>query len=231
MAKRGQICIIPKPEAAHTDCNVGSELKFFQSNIQGGVSKKIPIPQTDAAAQLEAIHPHMKDFVSVIQSLDDESPRGMVLTLSGSIEEVLKRLLTIFLRHGTNVDELFEGTGPLSSFSSRIKMAQALSLVSDAEASKLNIIRGLRNDFAHQPGASFDVPSMMDRAKSLSDKGETSRMQYQFAAVTIIIGILRRLNHFEKNRRLAMDPRLEATWEDAPGLPPEAKLISRGGHE
>jgi hypothetical protein len=56
-------------------------------------------------------------------------------------------------------------------------------------------------------------------------------MQYQFAAVTIIIGILRRLNHFEKNRRLAMDPRLEATWEDAPGLPPEAKLISRGGHE
>lgn len=195
------------------------------------MSKEIPIKQSEHADLADAVHPHLKGFIGVIETLDKESPRGMVLTLTGFLEASLKKLLIAFLREGSSEYDLFEGNGPLSTFSARIRLSQALGLISDKEASSLHIIRNLRNDFAHEPGAAFDVPSIRDRASNLGD-GASPRMRFQFAAVTLIIGIGRRLEHFTKSRRGAMDARLEPTWETMPeGPPADAKVISRGGHD
>jgi hypothetical protein len=195
------------------------------------MAKDIPIKQSEHADLADAVQPYLKGFVGVIETLDKESPRGMVLTLTGFLEATLKKLLIAFLREGSSENDLFENNGPLSTFSARIRLSQALGLISDKEASSLHTIRNLRNDFAHEPGAAFDVPSIRDRASNLGE-GESPRLRFQFAAVTLIIGIGRRIEHFTKNRRVTMDARLEATWEAMPeGPPPDAKLISRGGHD
>jgi hypothetical protein len=172
----------------------------------------------------------MKGFGGVLQAIDKESPRGMVLILSGFLEESLKRILRAFLREGTSEAEIFEGADSLGTFSARIRMAQALGLISDAEASKLHTIRSIRNDFAHEPGASFEIQSIIDRANNLGD-GASPRLRFQFAAITLIISILRRVEHFAKSRRQPMDERLETKWEAVERLPEEAKLLSRGGRD
>lgn len=100
-------------------------------------------------------------------------------------------------------------------------------LFSDGEASKLDIMRGLRNDFAREPGASFGVSPLRGRANNLSTTGETPRLRFQFSDVAIIIGILRRLEHSERQRRQATDARLEAIWEDMALLPPDEQEEKR----
>lgn len=46
---------------------------------------------------------------------------------------------------------VFEGTGPLSTFSSKISLCRALGLFGEEVRHDLQILRKIRNDFAHSP--------------------------------------------------------------------------------
>jgi len=66
-------------------------------------------------------------------------------------------------------DELLSSTGPISTFSAKIRIANALAWISDTIQKDLDTIRGIRNEFAHSFDyeLSFQNESINDRCKNL----------------------------------------------------------------
>lgn len=76
---------------------------------------------------------------------------GRVLLLTSHLEQLCLEALA---SHMPGLDKqtekaLFQGLGPLGSFSARISLAKALGLISPKQAHELHKLRKLRNAFAH----------------------------------------------------------------------------------
>lgn len=80
------------------------------------------------------------------------SDRSCVIVSAAYIDDLLEYLIKCFLSSPSNEKEdkeLFSGYGPLSSFSSKILLSYRLGLISDYEYRTLQVIRKIRNSFAH----------------------------------------------------------------------------------
>lgn len=66
-------------------------------------------------------------------------------------------------------DELLSNSGPLGTFSARIRLARSLAWISDDVHNDLNLIRLIRNEFAHNVdhALSFADQSIADRCRAL----------------------------------------------------------------
>src|SRR5690606_37481533 len=89
------------------------------------------------------------------------------------LDDCLLKLLKYFMIDDAEaeVDKLLSGgpNAPLGTFSSRVLSAYCLGLISEDEFKDIEIIRKIRNDFAHNLlEISFDNQSIMDRCKNLS---------------------------------------------------------------
>ena len=63
---------------------------------------------------------------------------------------------------------MFEGVGPLSTFSAKAKLAFALKLVDSDQFHNLEIVRKIRNTFAHSfEGVALTLPENADRISAL----------------------------------------------------------------
>ena len=63
---------------------------------------------------------------------------------------------------------MFNGFGPLSSFSGKIKLSYRLGLISKEEYNKLEIFRSIRNKFAHIiSGCSFESKDVKKKIEQL----------------------------------------------------------------
>lgn len=92
----------------------------------------------------------VKKITSFRQVLIEESDRGCALMAVAFIDELLIELLkAYFIEDEALTKRLLSSSGSLSSFSSRIDMAYALGLMSKNIVHDLNILRKIRNDFAH----------------------------------------------------------------------------------
>ena len=70
-------------------------------------------------------------------------------------------------------DKLFQGYGPLSSFSAKIDVAFALALLDKRTHAKLSIVRKIRNEFAHSSEPlSFESPVIMSLLSLARNPGE-----------------------------------------------------------
>jgi DNA-binding MltR family transcriptional regulator len=104
-----------------------------------------------------------RDLLEIIPHLNEESDRGMVLVGASFFDNQLKIILQSFFRDMPSSSSLFDGpAGPLHSLSSRILACHALGLISDMEFEDLQIIRKLRNKFAHDIQVSFEDQSFCD---------------------------------------------------------------------
>jgi DNA-binding MltR family transcriptional regulator len=108
----------------------------------------------------------------MITALEKESDRGYLLIMSAMLDEVLRLLLRNFMLNNEREkgfkDKLFENDGPLSTFSSRIRVAFGLGLLDPDLYADLQIFREIRNQFAHQFQAiSFETSSIRDRIHNL----------------------------------------------------------------
>jgi len=83
--------------------------------------------------------------------LEDESDRGSVLVGGAMLEETLGAVLRAFLAHDDGIAKslLQVPNAPLSTFSSRIRIARVLNLVSESLFKDLDRIRSIRNAAAH----------------------------------------------------------------------------------
>lgn len=84
------------------------------------------------------------------------------------LDHELEVLLRRFMRDIKETNELFKQMQPLSTFSSKIKFAYVLGLIIPEAYHDLNLIRKIRNDFAHDRRAkSFTEPEIASRCQSL----------------------------------------------------------------
>jgi len=83
---------------------------------------------------------------------NSSSDRSRVIVAASYLDEQLRLLIDSFLTPAQNKDErnnLYDGYGVLSSFSSKITISYRLGLISKSEYQTLNAIRKIRNEFAH----------------------------------------------------------------------------------
>ena len=129
------------------------------------------------------------------QALTVESDRGCALFAAAYLDKSLSDLLYVSLVGNRKIEkDLFEGTTPLSAFSSRITMSYYLGLISLACRQDLDIIKKIRNDFAHKINAnSFDIQLIKDRCRALKysyhDKQHGARAHFCAAVMGILAEI------------------------------------------
>lgn len=105
----------------------------------------------------DLINQEVEYWVKNLKILQEElekssSDRSCVIVAAAYIDELLGYLFRFFLTSPSSEKEdkeLFSGYGPLSSFSSKIVLSYRLGLISDYEYKALQIIRKIRNSFAH----------------------------------------------------------------------------------
>lgn len=110
-----------------------------------------------------------QEFRRFTDEFKTESDRAAVILGTAQLDILLYQLLGGFLLPNPGSrDELLDGDSPLSTFSSRISMCYRLGLI-DAEFSKaLNLIRKIRNSFAHEvSGVTFETGGHRDRVREL----------------------------------------------------------------
>lgn len=107
---------------------------------------------------------------SLQREFDGASDRAAAIVAGAFLDELLQELLReFFVEQPEQVNKkLFEGTGPLATFSSKIEIAFRVGLVSEGEHRSLHTIRGVRNEFAHVLGdVSFETQSIRDRCRNI----------------------------------------------------------------
>lgn len=127
------------------------------------------------------------DWNQMVETFHNESDRGAAI-LAGSFAEHALGTYLIHKVSDKNIGEkLFGPVGPLSSFSQRIAVAYAFSLISKDQYEELEAIRQARNHFAHHPlEASFSSQEVQKhtaklaifRAIDLLDSAEKHRRAY-----------------------------------------------------
>ncbi len=138
-----------------------------------------PPPTTDAASK--AIPDAAIRFHRIRMELDRESDRGVALLSAAYVDAFLEkavksRLCDMAVPKGSTLfDRLFQSANPpLGSFSAKIDLAFAMKVIGPHTYHDLHIMRGVRNDFAHdldfdnpRKGLSFEERSISDRCNNL----------------------------------------------------------------
>lgn len=111
-----------------------------------------------------------------MRSFDKESDRSAAIIAGVVLDEALRDALqeTFVDEMSNNEDDrLFEGYGPLSTFSARIDIAFAIGLFGPRTKATFHLLRRVRNEFAHRLGLDFEHPSiaMLCSKLSLDEKG------------------------------------------------------------
>ena len=106
-------------------------------------------------------------FMSAIRKQEDQA---MVLSLATFLEDTLGRLLLAYFRSCHATKDLVEGfNAPLGTFGSRIKAVYSFGLVTDEQFKDMEILRKVRNHFAHSwEGISFERNDMQALIGQLS---------------------------------------------------------------
>lgn len=170
------------------------------------MSEKDELPKRVA---IEVSHPHLREFVSFLPELNKESDRGMVLIATSFIDELMKRTLLAFFIEGEMSTSLIEGfNAPLGSLATRSAAAVALGLISQAEKRDSDLLRKIRNRFAHHVHVSFDddaVKALCNQltlaAKDYGDVVVGARGQFNTSAVGLILNLTNRPHYVSKQRR------------------------------
>lgn len=93
--------------------------------------------------------------------LTDESDRGAAIVGAALLEDalvtMLKERMSLDKMSQKQVKDIFDLSGPLSNFSSKISIAFAFGFIDKLTFNDLQIVRKIRNKFAHSmDGLSFD---------------------------------------------------------------------------
>jgi len=92
--------------------------------------------------------PTEADICSLESEMYSGPDRGAAVVLGSMVERSLGQLLRNNMRT-QGVNELFEYNGPMGSFSAMTQVAYAFKLIGPKVRSDLNIVRHIRNQFAH----------------------------------------------------------------------------------
>jgi hypothetical protein len=95
--------------------------------------------------------PHYRGFLAALEELNQETDRGVALVATSFLDKQLKDALAAFLIENASARDLLSGfNAPFGTFGTRIAGCHALGLITDNEARQSDILRKVRNQFAHQ---------------------------------------------------------------------------------
>jgi DNA-binding MltR family transcriptional regulator len=115
----------------------------------------------------------LTDWNGLYQEIQDESPRAAEIIAAAFLDAQLRNLISKALIDDSKIVDELLGTEksldrPLSSFSSRIRAAYCMGLISKNIYLDLELVKKIRNKFAHKMhGYNFDEPEIVDWCKSL----------------------------------------------------------------
>ena len=113
----------------------------------------------------------ISDHNNIVQEFEKESDRGAAVLAGSLIENYLAKYMKSNMIDDKNVDDLFHGFGPFSTFSQRFRSAYAFRLISKEQKQTLSIIQSIRNHFAHNPYiATFEDKKVAGWCRSISIK-------------------------------------------------------------
>ena len=105
-----------------------------------------------------------------VNAFHAESDRGAALLSGSFVENHLGIFLKSKIKNSDKADALFEGAGGLATFSQRIAIAYAFGFIGATERNDLDLIRRIRNHFAHHPlDTSFKTHEVQQRIERLSN--------------------------------------------------------------
>ncbi len=171
------------------------------------------VPDDDHRLQLEMSHPHLAEFSRFLPELNKESDRGRVMISCSYLDELIRRILLCFFIDRETSLQLVDGfNAPLGTFSTRTAAAFALGLISKEEFKECETLRRIRNRFAHDIHASFDMQDIRDLCKNLTKAAPSYgdvvvdvRGQYTTAAVALILQLTNRPVYVSRKRRQPED--------------------------
>jgi len=158
---------------------------------------------------LEETHPHLKEFAEFLAELNEETDRGAALIAAAMIDDLLGRCISSFLIEHVDVESLLEGfNAPLGTLSARVLAAFALGLLSESEYTECQILRKVRNAFAHGIHVSFDDQKIKDLCSNLKmcamDYGDIhvdARGRFTTSCTSVILSLTNR-PHYAAQKRL-----------------------------
>lgn len=160
-----------------------------------------------------------EDLAAFVKELQSESDRGLALVGAALIDEKLKETLRTFFVEGKAAGKLLDqGNAPLGSMSTRTDACHALGLIDDYEQSEIDLIRKVRNEFAHAiHGLSFKDNRVAGLCSSLTSDlptdGQFPLTEPRFRYTNAVVCVVLRLYH--RPDWVALERRKAKTWVDS----------------
>ncbi len=158
-------------------------------------------------------HPHLAEFLPFLDTLNAESPRGGVLVAASFLDNLLHEVIHAFLLEGKSRDQLLSGfNAPIGTMSAKIALAAALGLISERERRECDLLRKIRNKFAHSVHPSFDDEDVKSLCFELSYRAMpyegvevNARGSFNSAAVALVSNLTNRPHYVAQDRLKARD--------------------------
>ena len=143
----------------------------------------------------------IEDAMRYYDALNQESDRATAILAAAHFENILgKQIMHKFVELNRELQKkIFDGYGPLSTFSAKIDIAFALGLYDEENRKGLHKIRRIRNEFAHAPmPIKFNNEKIADMCSKLpcissSDADDTFRERYinylQISEDALVLGV------------------------------------------
>jgi DNA-binding MltR family transcriptional regulator len=95
--------------------------------------------------------PTTEELIAGLHKLSQRSDAANVLFLTTALEDMLERVLLYKMRNLSSKQhqDLFTGYGPLASFSAKIDISYAFSIIDDDLIGDFRALKAIRNAFAH----------------------------------------------------------------------------------
>jgi len=155
-----------------------------------------------------------EEVTSFRQMLSGETDRGCALACAAYLQSSLADLLKAYMVDETVTADLLEGSGSLATFYAQINASYALGLISSASRRDLNIIRWIRNEFAHEPKEiSFEYDPIASRCSGLYHDLFREQLPPRKKYVRVTMGVLAELHgakHHVQHRDVARDVDLDS---------------------
>lgn len=119
-------------------------------------------------AQRPFTDPYFDRLRLFIEASNAETDRGKALVSASVVEEMLAEILRAFLANGAETKRLFDApNAPLSTLSAKALMCRSLRLIDAVEYRDIDLVRKIRNEFAHSVTCSFKDEKIRDWAQKM----------------------------------------------------------------
>lgn len=151
-----------------------------------------------------------------LNNFNQESDRGAALSAAAVLEDRLEEIIKTFLRDCKSSSKLLDGfNAPIGTFSSKILLAHALGLIQDNEFQQIELLRKIRNQFAHTweylnfesntiKSLVFTLP-YMGPSDIEKDCRNSPRQYFNFWVAGILVNLLWRKNLVIKEKRFSKE--------------------------